>query len=176
MSKKFYQYLSLILAVLLLISVGMHFIPRDNDPEPVINDPVVEPTPVPGNNGPDNGDQQVKVKEDGQYSSKDEVALYIHLYNHLPDNFLTKSEAKKKGWSSGSLDSVLPGYSIGGDRFQNREGLLPKKDGRVYYECDIDTVGRSQRGEKRIVFSNDGLIYYTDDHYESFELLYGDPE
>ena len=60
----------------------------------------------------------------------------------------------------------------GGDVFQNREGLLPKVKGRTYYECDIGTTGKKSRGSKRIVFSNDGLIYYTDDHYESFTLLY----
>ena len=54
------------------------------------------------------------------------------------------------------------------------EGLLPEKEGRVYTECDIDTLGAEKRGARRIVFSNDGLIYYTEDHYESFELLYGE--
>lgn len=63
--------------------------------------------------------------------------------------------------------------SIGGDRFGNREGLLPTAKGRKYYECDIDFDG-TYRGAKRIVYSNDGLIYYTEDHYESFELLYGE--
>ena len=67
------------------------------------------------------------------------------------------------------------GTAIGGSRFGNREGLLPKEPGRTYTECDIDTVGENSRGAKRIVFSNDGLVYYTDDHYESFELLYGEP-
>ena len=52
--------------------------------------------------------------------------------------------------------------------------LLPEADGREYTECDIDTLHASKRGAKRIIFSNDGLIYYTDDHYESFTLLYGD--
>ena len=59
--------------------------------------------------------------------------------------------------------------------FQNREGLLPKKAGRTWTECDINTWGRSQRGAERIVFSNDGLVYYTANHYASFELLYGEP-
>ena len=62
---------------------------------------------------------------------------------------------------------------IGGDRFGNYEGLLPED--RDYLECDIDTLGAKERGAKRIVFSEDGLIFYTDDHYESFELLYGEP-
>ncbi|MBQ6866862.1 MAG: ribonuclease, partial [Clostridia bacterium] len=50
----------------------------------------------------------------------------------------------------------------------------PKKKGRKYYECDIGTVGKRSRGARRIIFSNDGLVYYTDDHYESFTLLYGE--
>ena len=71
-----------------------------------------------------------------------------------------------------SLDSVAYVKTIGGDRFGNYEGLLPEKSGRVYYECDIDTLHAAQRGAKRIVFSNDGLIFYTSDHYDSFEQLY----
>ena len=111
----------------------------------------------------------------GAYTSKEDVALYIHLYGHLPENFITKAEAKKLGWGDtyGSVDDAAPGKSIGGDRFGNREGLLPKKKGRTYTECDIGTMGKKSRGAKRIVFSNDGLIYYTGDHYETFELLYG---
>ena len=115
------------------------------------------------------------ITEDGQYSSKEDVAEYLHLFGHLPDNYLTKSEAQDLGWvaSRGNLWKVAPGMSIGGDRFGNREGLLPTKKGRKYYECDIDFDG-TYRNAKRIVFSNDGLIYYTEDHYESFELLYGE--
>ena len=116
------------------------------------------------------------VDEDGWYSSKEEVALYIHLYGDLPDNYVTKDEAEDAGWSGGNVERYTgEGTAIGGSRFGNREGLLPKEDGRTYTECDIDTVGENSRGAKRIVFSNDGLIYYTDDHYESFELLYGTP-
>ncbi len=116
---------------------------------------------------------ELTVSEDGEYTSKEEVALYIHLYNHLPSNYITKNEAKEFGWvsSEGNLNKVAPGKSIGGDKFGNREGLLPDKKGRVYYECDIDYVKGSRNG-KRIVFSNDGLIYYTEDHYETYELLY----
>ena len=114
------------------------------------------------------------IDENGSYTSKDDVALYIHVYGHLPSNFITKKEAEKLGWSGGSLESYAPGKCIGGDRFGNYEGLLPKKTGRSYTECDIDTLGKKSRGAKRIVFSNDGLIYYTDDHYASFELLYGE--
>ncbi len=107
------------------------------------------------------------------YDSKEEVALYILLYGELPPNYITKDEAKALGWTGGSLEPYAPGCCIGGDRFGNYEGILPKKKGRVYYECDIDTMGARSRGAKRIVFSNDVLIYYTDDHYEHFTLLYG---
>ena len=114
------------------------------------------------------------IDEDGIYDSKDDVALYIHTYGHLPKNFMTKKEARKLGWEGGGLDDYADGMCIGGDYFGNYEGLLPEADGREYTECDIDTLHASKRGAKRIIFSNDGLIYYTDDHYESFTLLYGD--
>ena len=111
---------------------------------------------------------------DGWYYSAEEVALYLVTYGELPSNFITKSEAKKLGWEGGSVQKYQEGAAIGGDKFGNREGILPKADGRQYYECDIDTDGESSRGAKRLVFSNDGLIYYTEDHYESFILLYGE--
>lgn len=113
------------------------------------------------------------LDENGAYQTRDEVALYLHLYGRLPHNYITKSEAEKLGWdaSRGNLWQVAPGKSIGGSRFGNYEGLLPEKNGRTYYECDID-YGGGARNAKRIVYSNDGLIYYTQDHYESFVPLY----
>lgn len=119
-------------------------------------------------------EETAEPSEDGTYSSKDDVAQYIYIYGHLPSNFITKKEAEKLGWQGGSLDPFAPGKCIGGSHFGNYEGLLPEKEGRTYTECDIDTLGADKRGAKRIVFSNDGLIYYTEDHYESFELLYGE--
>ena len=115
------------------------------------------------------------LEESGSYTSKEDVAAYIHQFGHLPDNFITKKEAKKAGWvsSKGKLAEAAPGKGIGGDRFGNYEGNLPEKEGRQYYECDIDSDG-SYRGAKRIVYSDDGLVYYTEDHYETFELLYGE--
>ena len=120
-------------------------------------------------------EKQDDIDENGTYTSKDDVALYIHIYGHLPDNYITKSEAEALGWvsSKGNLSEVAPGKSIGGDKFGNREGLLTDKSGRKYYECDIDYVSGT-RNAKRIIFSNDGLVYYTEDHYESFEKLYGE--
>lgn len=112
------------------------------------------------------------IDEDGQYTSKDDVALYIHTYGKLPSNFITKEQAQKLGWDGGYLDKYARGKSIGGDYFGNYDNKLPKQKGRSYYECDIDTKGAKARGVKRIVYSNDGLIYYTDDHYETFTRLY----
>ena len=113
---------------------------------------------------------------DGSYDSKEDVALYIHQYGCLPSNYITKKEAEALGWTGGTVERYAPGKCIGGSRFGNREELLPEKEGRTYTECDIDTLGAKERGAKRIVFSNDGLIYYTGDHYNSFELLYGNEE
>lgn len=115
-----------------------------------------------------------QIPEDGWYYSAEDVSLYLHTYGYLPINFITKDEARELGWEGGSIEEYAPGYAIGGDKFGNREGLLPKAEGRQYYECDIDTDGRSSRGAKRIVYSNDGLIFYTEDHYESFTQLYGE--
>jgi len=124
--------------------------------------PTLDPDPAP------------TLAEDGSYDSKEDVALYLHLYGHLPPNYITKKQAEALGWPGGSLEPYAPGKCIGGSRFGNYEELLPVKKGRTYTECDIGTLGAKSRGAKRIVFSNDGLIYYTEDHYESFELLYGE--
>lgn len=130
------------------------------------------PTPLPDDRPVAPAEQT--LPEDGTYTTKDDVALYIHLYGHLPDNFITKKEAQNLGWSGGSLEPYAPGKCIGGSHFGNYEGVLPEADGRSYTECDINTLGAKSRGAERIVFSNDGLIYYTNDHYETFTLLYGE--
>ena len=121
--------------------------------------------------------QKETVREDGEYYTKDDVAEYLHLYEHLPDNYITKSEAKKLGWVSnkGNLWDVAPGKCIGGDNFGNREGHLPEKKSRKYYECDVNYEG-GYRQDDRIIYSNDGLIYFTEDHYNTFELLYGEED
>ena len=114
----------------------------------------------------------IKVEQNGRYSSKMEVAAYIYQYGELAANYLTKDEAMDLGWvaSKGNLWKVTDQMSIGGNKFGNYEGLLPTRTDRQYYECDIDYQGGS-RNAKRIVYSNDGLIFYTDDHYESFQQL-----
>lgn len=119
-----------------------------------------------------------KLDENGSYTSKDDVALYIYTYKKLPSNYITKDEAKKLGWDNtkGNLNKILNGKSIGGDVFGNYEKNLPVVKGRKYYECDIDFDGK-KRNAKRIVYADDfdeeiGFIYYTDDHYKTFERLY----
>ena len=128
-----------------------------------------------GSSGSNTGNQpsQVRVTESGHYTSKDEVALYIHTYGHLPSNYITKSEARDAGWNSskGNLAEACPGMSIGGNRYYDDEKQLPEKTGRTWTECDINYVS-GYRGSERIVFSNDGLIFYTRDHYKTFERLY----
>ncbi|MBR6019980.1 MAG: ribonuclease [Lachnospiraceae bacterium] len=133
--------------------------------------PTVTPKPTKAPTPTVTPKQSAAIDEDGWYYDKDSVALYIHTYGHLPGNYITKKEAEALGWSGGSVDKYAKGKAIGGDYFGNYEGLLPKKSGRKYTECDIDTKGKS-RGAKRIIFSNDGLIFYTDDHYETFTQLY----
>lgn len=117
------------------------------------------------------------IDEDGYYSEPEDVALYIHTYDELPQNYLTKEEARELGWeaSEGKLWEVTDEMLIGGDYFRNREGLLPEEDGRDYYEADVNYEG-GYRGSERLVYSSDGLIYYTDDHYDSFQQLYGEEE
>lgn len=112
------------------------------------------------------------VREDGWYDEMEEVCVYLTAFGELPGNYLTKEEAEALGWRSsrGNLWDVAPGCSIGGGRFGNYEGQLPEKSGRRYTECDIGYDG-GYRGAERVVFSNDGLLFYTDDHYESFEAV-----
>ncbi|MGK9325637.1 ribonuclease domain-containing protein [Aerococcus urinaeequi] len=113
----------------------------------------------------------VQVAEDRTYTSPEEVAAYIDQYDTLPENYITKSEAEDLGWESsdGNLWEVAEGMSIGGDYFGNYEGLLPEEDD--YREADVNYDG-GFRGAERIIYSDDGDIYYTDDHYESFQQLY----
>ena len=119
----------------------------------------------------DPGTSDSAVTEGVCYYDLEHVVLYLDRYGVLPDNYITKDEARALGWEGGSVENYLDGAAIGGDRFGNREGLLPEATGRSYTECDIDTNGQSGRGAKRLVFSNDGLYFYTEDHYETFSEL-----
>jgi len=104
------------------------------------------------------------IDPDGIYDSKEDVALYIHTYGRLPKNYITKNQYKSQGKPRDKC--------CGGDRFYNNERLLPA--GYTYYECDIDTLGTTNRGAKRIVWTKSGMVYYTGDHYQTFTKLYGE--
>ncbi|MGI2293906.1 MULTISPECIES: ribonuclease domain-containing protein [unclassified Paenibacillus] len=127
----------------------------------------MSPTATPPAEQSDPGNQE--ATDSKPLTSFSEVAEYLRTNGKLPPNFITKSEASALGWDAKklNLDKVAPGKSIGGDRFGNREGLLPSAKGRIWYEADIHYKSGG-RGADRIVFSNDGLIYMTTDHYKSF--------
>ena len=108
----------------------------------------------------------------GYYYDVENVVLYLVAYGELPPNYITKDEARDLGWQGGSVEDYLDGAAIGGDRFGNYEGQLPEARGRTYTECDIDTDGYGSRGSRRLVFSSDGLFFYTHDHYEHFDEVY----
>ncbi len=108
------------------------------------------------------------VDEGEYYYDLEHVVLYLEYYGCLPDNYITKNEARDLGWNGGTPERFLEGSAIGGDKFGNREKILPVQKGRTYTECDLNTNGASSRGAERLVFSNDGLYFHTEDHYEHF--------
>ena len=112
----------------------------------------------------------VQTKAIGSISQKGNESpdVYLKLYGHLPDYYITKEEAiNKYGWDSSknTLSGKAPGFMIGGDVFKNRDKLLPVKTGRVWYECDIDYIS-GKRNSKRLYYSNDGLMFFSPDHYQ----------
>nr|WP_315522588.1 ribonuclease domain-containing protein [Olegusella massiliensis] len=124
------------------------------------------------------GDSQseVSIAKGENYYDLESVVLYLESYNELPPNYVTKKEARKQGWYGGNPSNVIPGAAIGGDYFGNYEGALPKlPKGESYRECDIDTDESKSRGERRLIYVDDGdssngagPYYYTEDHYDSF--------
>ena len=116
---------------------------------------------------------QEEEEQTGPITDPQGIADYIFEHGELPPNFITKAEAQALGWDSSYnyVGDVAPGKSIGGDRFGNYEGLLPSKKGRTWYEADCYYEGK-KRNAHRILYSNDGLVYYTDDHYESFTQMF----
>ena len=134
----------------------------------IIEDAFTESEEFPTEQQPDNDADKMQIVEGDFYYDAENVVLYLHIYGVLPDNYITKDEARELGWEGGSVEAFIPGAAIGGDYFGNREELLPAGE---YTECDIDTNGESSRGAKRLVFSSDGRYYYTEDHYESFVEL-----
>ena len=177
MKRKFSQSTRNVLNILLVVVLGLALLWGKSSGETGIpeNEATImdmltteaDKTTVPEETVP----EKSSISEDGTYTTKEEVAEYINLYGHLPSNFITKKEAQKLGWDNkkGNLWEVADGMCIGGDYFGNYEGLLPEEDD--YTECDVNYEG-GYRGAERIIFSDDGDIYYTGDHYKSFEQLY----
>jgi hypothetical protein len=102
-------------------------------------------------------------------TSFEDVGEYLRHNGTLPENFVTKDQAKTLGWSpkKGNLGQVAPGKSIGGDPYQDFEGRLPSAPGRTWREADINYAG-GVRGPDRLVYSSDGLMFKTTDHYTTF--------
>ena len=103
--------------------------------------------------------------------TNDEIVVkYLKEHGELPEYYITKSEAKSLGWvpSKGNLCEVAPGRAIGGDIWTNRQKSLPTKSGRRYFEADLN-YNCGNRNADRVVFSNDGLVFVTHDHYRNFE-------
>lgn len=117
--------------------------------------------------------KEAKLERTGIYTDKDDVIRYIHEYGHLPSNYITKKEARDLGWSDGAdnLSDVAPGKNIGGDEYNNADKMLPEEEGRVFYECDVN-VEPGERGEEKVIYTNDGQIFYTGDNMETFEQVY----
>ncbi len=101
-------------------------------------------------------------------TAEETVISFVKQNHRLPDYYMTKSEAREKGWiaSKGNLCDVLPGKAIGGDKFSNREKLLPKGD--QYFEADVN-YNCGNRGADRIVYTKNGDVWLTHDHYNSFD-------
>ena len=112
----------------------------------------------------------------GLYYTELEVAIYLYQYGVLPMNYITKDDAGDLGWTGGSVEYYLDGAAIGGDVYRNLSGALPKGKDLTYYECDLDTNGYQPRGAKRLIFSNTGCVYYTEDHYTTFVQLLGEED
>lgn len=179
--KKLSKLLPLLLVLILLALVYNYVLAPAESGQPALS-PIaetvteaVEETIAQELQTPQEETLSASLDEDGSYTTAEDVCAYLLQYGHLPSNFITKKQAQALGWEGGSLEKVAPGKCIGGDYFGNYEGLLPKASGRKWTECDINTLGKRSRGAERLIFSNDGLIYYTGDHYESFQLLAGEP-
>ena len=175
MKVRFLRLFSLILiAMLLFQAAGCAFVvPSSQDGPGEIILPEISDLPnqteyAAPTDSPSETQKYQKPERNGSYYDVDHVVLYLYYYGELPSNFITKQEARSLGWEGGSVEKYKKGAAIGGDTFGNREGSLPKANGRKYWECDIDTQGQNSRGAKRLIYSNDGLFFYTNDHYENF--------
>ena len=142
---------------------------KKNTPTPTIEIQATE-TPAPAE---EPGEATPTPVPEGPITDPQSIADYIFAHGELPDNFITKKEAQTLGWDSSRnyVGDVAPGKSIGGDRFGNYEGLLPTGKGITYKEADCYYTGK-KRNAYRIIYSSDGRVWYTEDHYQSFTELF----
>ncbi len=152
--KKYFSYL-LVLLALIFTSCRL-----TGDKDIKISDEIIEENSIA---------EEKSLDEDGSYYSLEDVSSYLIEFNHLPTNYITKKEAMDLGWSpkDGNLWDVADKAVIGGDHFGNFEGKLPEGN---YKEADVNYKG-GRRGAERIIFDEDTNIYYTKDHYETFERI-----
>lgn len=102
-------------------------------------------------------------------AGEDGADLYVALHGVLPDSYISEAEAEAQGWKKwfGNLSEVLPGKMIGGKIYRNRDHRLPESDGRIWHEANFDYIS-GYRNNCRMLYSNDGLLFVTYDHYTTF--------
>lgn len=162
-----------LIIVLLLVLIAVRYIkgcaqkgnrpPHQNKEQPAVKN--IQPES-------DTQHQQNTIGENGsidELTKESLVVAYVKQHNRLPDYYIKKKQARKLGWNpaEGNLCEVLPGKAIGGDFFTNREGSLPEKPERTWYEADLN-YNCAHRNADRLLFSNDGLVFVTKDHYKTF--------
>lgn len=134
-----------------------------------------EATAAPGEAAAPEGEtpEAEPTEEPGPIIEPQRIADYLFEHGELPENFITKKEAQELGWDSryNYVSDVAPGMSIGGDYFGNYEGKLPRVKGRKYYEADC-WYTEGKRNAYRIIYSSDGHVWYTEDHYNTFTELF----
>ncbi len=163
----------IILIILLLVIIGL-LVFKKNSSIPTVtngnkNKPAVTVNPSKNKERPENTNPFL-TKDIDKLTREEVVVPYVKQHGELPDYYITKGAARSQGWNAGkgNLCDVLPGRAIGGDIFTNREGQLPKKGGRTWYEADLN-YNCGHRNADRLLFSNDGLVFVTHDHYKTFE-------
>ena len=129
------------------------------------------PTPAPAATAAPGGEMTPTPVPEGPIIDPQSIADYLFAHGELPENFITKKEARALGWEGGDLSRYAPGMSIGGDYFGNYEGRLPVEEGVEYREADCWYTG-GKRNAYRVIYSNQGRVWYTEDHYETFTELF----
>ncbi|UOU96804.1 hypothetical protein MUU74_09885 [Chryseobacterium daecheongense] len=161
----FFAVIGLIVGILVMYLVNNFTIEKKNNTN---NTPKSEQVNYGSTTSEENNINTSDQQSIDQLTEEKRVISYVKQNHKLPDYYITKNEARRQGWnpSQGNLCEVLPGRAIGGDKFSNREGNLPK--GERYFEADVN-YNCGNRNADRIVFTEDGDVYLTKNHYKSFE-------